>query len=219
MMKKLLFICVLAVSAASVFAQNAPAPTKYEICPQRIGALSNLSGASLDAYFTVAAYGFTFTNEFAWINFNSSNTVAQEYYAQLTPTRGQSRLRCTSRRCNDELHEQPQHFHRNRVSGPGYEQLLRTTGPQESGDLSLFLKPVPDCGRGRAPSDIDYLPFSSKVAKTFAAGFRDCDGILDLHVTDLGVKEIRLDRQHHSLLKGPGGLARKRGLLVGNHAY
>ena len=57
--------------------------------PQLIGA-ANPTALDLDAYFTIAAAGFTFTNEFTYFNINDSNTANQEltYYAQLTYTAG-----------------------------------------------------------------------------------------------------------------------------------
>jgi hypothetical protein len=60
-----------------------------QFIPQQMGS-TNATGASMDAYFTVGAYGFTFTNEFTWQNFNNSNAAAQEYtyYAQLTYNAG-----------------------------------------------------------------------------------------------------------------------------------
>jgi hypothetical protein len=60
------------------------------LVPQQIGAPSNPTGASVDAYFTVAALGFTFTNEFTFWNLNDSNKANQEmtYFAQLTYNAG-----------------------------------------------------------------------------------------------------------------------------------
>lgn len=60
-----------------------------QIVPQQIGN-ANPTGLGLDGYFTVAAYGFTFTNEFAWLNANNKDKTAQEYtyYAQLTYNAG-----------------------------------------------------------------------------------------------------------------------------------
>jgi len=59
-----------------------------QMLPQQIA--QNNTGLSLDGYFTVSAYGFTFTNEFTWFNLNDSNSANQEYtyYAQLTYNAG-----------------------------------------------------------------------------------------------------------------------------------
>ena len=48
------------------------------------------TGLSADAYFTLAGFGATFTNEFAWINLNNTTVSKQEltYYAQATYASG-----------------------------------------------------------------------------------------------------------------------------------
>jgi len=47
--------------------------------------LDSPNGLSWDAYFTVSGFGFTFTNEFAWIDINDvADNQELTYYAQLT---------------------------------------------------------------------------------------------------------------------------------------
>jgi hypothetical protein len=60
-----------------------------QIVPQLVGN-DNPTGLGLDGYVTVAAYGFIFTTEFAWLNVNDKVDTNQEYtyYAQLTYNAG-----------------------------------------------------------------------------------------------------------------------------------
>jgi len=65
------------------------AGAESQFIPQLLGVTSP-TGLGIDGYFTVAAYGFTFTNEFAWLNANDKDKANQEYtyYAQLTYNAG-----------------------------------------------------------------------------------------------------------------------------------
>jgi hypothetical protein len=60
-----------------------------QIVPQLVGN-DNPTGLGLDGYFTVAGFGFTFTNEFAWLNVNDKVKTNKEfqYYAQITYNAG-----------------------------------------------------------------------------------------------------------------------------------
>ncbi len=59
-----------------------------QMIPQQVG-MTKPTGISVDGYFTVSAYGFTFTNEFAALNINDVAAKHElTYYAQLTYSAG-----------------------------------------------------------------------------------------------------------------------------------
>ena len=62
------------------------------------------------------------------------------------------------------------------------------------------------------------VPVAAQVAESLAPALRHGHGVFDLHVADLRVNEVRLDREDHARLQRPRIVRRDVGLLVGHHA-